>query len=672
MIQSIHPHCAILLAGISLSLSCSSAAAELEPARITASLKRSADWQLEHPTGVEIRDGGIAPFYDGLLRTSLATGEPEYLAAVIRFGTQAGWTPSNRVHHAGDHAVGHAWLDVYLMDKSREERLIPMRDRLSDVIAHSVTGKSAHGSEPITKGVAPADRWTWCDALYMAPPTLARLFTATGDRKYLEFLDQEYQFTCDHLYDPAGKLFFRDATVVEKKTPNGKKSFWSSGNGRVYGGLALMLEHLPTDHPKRGFYEKLFKEMTTAIIATQRPDGLWNPSLLEPRETGVGETSGSGFFTFGLAWGINHGLLDRASHLPVITRAWSGLMTRVKPDGFVECVQAVSSDPGHLEAEPALDHPTGAFLLAGSEILRLLGVVPADGASLLKEAEKIVSSDVTPRAYARLVPERKDDLAWENDKVAFRVYGPALRSGPEDSGIDVWCKRVARPVIDKWYADDLKRGISYHIDHGEGFDAYKVGDARGCGGLGLWIDGKVVSSDTYIEAGIIWTAPDVAEFHTVYRYPVEVKGKPLMEYRITRLRLGERLCDITSTFSTLANQHFGDKKTGDQPPHAVAIGLNMQGAGASVSLDAGNGIISVYETIAGKGFGTGVIVNPAAVVNAVRMPAPVEPGGFEQALVIVRPDGQGKVSYRSGFAWAADGEITTEGAWLDYLKARKQ
>lgn len=649
-----------------------SLAAELEPAAITASLKRSADWQLANPSGTEIRDWIIAPFYDGLLRTALATGDAKYLAAVIRAGNQAGWTPSNRPYHADDHAVGHAWLDIYLMDPTRKERLGPMRDRLSHVIAHPVTEQLAHGSKPKTKGVTVSDRWTWCDALYMAPPTLARLFTATGDRKFLEFLDREFQFTYDHLYDREEKLFFRDATFFEKKTPAGKKTFWSRGNGWVYGGLALLLEHLPKDHPKRGFYESLFKEMTTAILAAQQPDGLWHPSLLDPREIDVGETSGSGFFTFGLAWGINHGLLDRAAHLPAVTRAWTALMTRVKPDGLVGYVQPVGSAPDHLEATSTQDYGTGAFLLAGSEILRLLGAKPADAPALLAAAEKLLAADLDPRAHARLVPERKDDLAWENDKVAFRVYGPALRSGPEDSGIDIWCKRVSRPVIDKWYADELKRGISYHEDHGEGLDAYKVGDARGCGGLGLWIDGKLVISDTYLSAEIIWTGPEVAEFHTVYRYPVKLEGKPLLEYRVTRLRLGERLCDITSTFSNQPNQRFRNLKRGAKIPHEIAIGLNAQDKGASITLDAENGMIAIHEPLAGSGLGTGVLVDPATVVRTTRLPATDKDGKFEQALVIVRPDDQGRVSYRAGFAWGADGEITTQAAWLDYLKSRKR
>jgi rhamnogalacturonyl hydrolase YesR len=650
----------------------SSSAAELDSASIAAALKRSADWQLANPSGTEIRDWIIAPLYDGLLRTALTTGDPKYLAAVIRMGTQAGWLPSNRIYHADDHAVGHAWLDVYLMDKAREERLAPLRDRLSQVIDKPVTEKLAFGSKPQTKGVAITDRWTWCDALYMAPPTLARLFTATGDKKYLEFLDAEFQYTYDHLFDREEKFFYRDATFFDKKTPNGNKTFWSRGNGWVYGGLALMLEHLPKDHARRPFYESLFKQMTSAILAAQQPDGLWRPSLLDPLEIPVGETSGSGFFTFGLAWGVNHGLLDRQTHLPAITRAWNGLLTRVQDNGLVGYVQPVGSAPDHLEAGATQDYGTGAFLLAGSEILRLLGTKPADGPALMKSAEKLLADDATPRAYARLVPERMDDLAWENDKVAFRVYGPALRSGPEDSGIDVWCKRVARPVIDNWYVNDLKRGMSYHKDHGEGLDAYKVGDARGCGGLGLWIDGKLVTSDTYLSAEILWTSPDVAEFHTVYQYPVKLEGKPLFEYRVTRLRLGERLADITSTFSSQPGKRFRNRTAGMKMPHEVAIGLNSQDKGASMTLDGETGLIAVYEPLAGSGFGTGVIVDPATVVRTARLAATDKDGKLEQALVIVRPDAQGRVAYRSGFAWGADGEITTETAWLDYLKSQKR
>jgi unsaturated rhamnogalacturonyl hydrolase len=222
-------------------------------------------------------------------------GDPKYLAAVVRLGTQSGWLPGNRVYHADDHAVGHAWLDVFLMNTNRSERLGPMRERMNFVIAHPIKEALVYGKKPITTDVAATDRWTWCDALYMSPPTLARLHAVTGDKKYLDFLDREYRYTYDMLWDKEGKLFFRDATFINKKTPAGKKTFWSRGNGWVYGGLCLMLESLPKDHPTRGFYENLFKEMTRSILAVQQADGLWRPSLLDPEQIPVGETSGSGF-----------------------------------------------------------------------------------------------------------------------------------------------------------------------------------------------------------------------------------------------------------------------------------------------------------------------------------------------------------------------------------------
>jgi unsaturated rhamnogalacturonyl hydrolase len=658
---------ALLLTGLTALVAVTTLAAEPVAADIRAALKRSADWHLANPSGIDTRDWVIAPLYDGLLRTATTTGDAKYLAAVLRFGTQAGWMPANRIYHADDHAVGHAWLDVYFMDPTQKLRLTPIKNRLDYVIANPVTEALAHGSKPATPGVSVSDRWTWCDALYMAPPTLTRLYAATGDKKYLDFLDREFRYTYDHLYDPAERLFFRDATFFDKKTPAGKKTFWSRGNGWVYGGLALLLEHLPADHPTRGFYEKVFKEMTTAILAVQQPDGLWHPSMLDAAQVPVGETSGSGFFVFGLAWGVNHGLLDRATHWPAITRGWAGLMSRTKPDGYVGYVQPIGAAPGALTSESVQDYGTGAFLLAGSEILRALGgaaaVKPAD---LLAQANAVIASEAkTPRAYARLVPERADDLAWENDRVAFRVYGPALRKGPEDSGIDVWCKRVPYPIIDKWYHQDLNQKLSYHKDHGEGYDGYKVGDTRGCGSLGLWIDGKLVTPDTYTAAIIYWTAPSVAEFRTIYTYPVKLKGKPLYEHRITRLRLGSRLSEVIVYFS-----HDSARRAAPIAdfPHEIAIGLVTQNPGAQFTLDAASGLIAVYEQLDGKNLGTGVVLDPKQVLRTDRLAATDKDKKHEHALIFTKVGADGRAHYRTGFAWAGDGDLTTAEQWLAHLR----
>jgi len=112
--------------------------------------------------------------------------------------------------------------------------------------------------------------------------------------------------------------------------------------------------------------------------------------------------------------------------------------------------------------------------------LVMLGIVAA--------VSMVSAESIQPRTHCRFVPERFDDFAWENDQIAFRTYGPAARERAENSGFDCWLKRVETPIIDKWYGPMKEK--SYHKDWGEGHDPYHVGKTRGCGGLGLWIDGE--------------------------------------------------------------------------------------------------------------------------------------------------------------------------------------
>lgn len=684
-----------LLYGLALGagLHCFPVAAASEPkaADIVAAIDRTITWQLAHPSGTPLRDWVIAPLYDGLIQAALATGKPQYLAPVLRMGKQSGWTLGSRGRFADDHAVGHAWLDVYLMNRQRTERLAPIQAQMSEIADHPITEKLVYHHTPATPGVSFVDRWTWSDALYMGPPVFARLYTATGDSKYLDHLDREYRATVDHLYDRTEHLFYRDANFIEQRTPRGKKVFWSRGNGWVYAALPQILEHMPAADPRRRYYEDLFRDMTIGILKAQQPDGLWRPSLLDPDEVPIGETSGSGFFVYGLAWGINHGLLDRRQTWPALKRGWAGLMTRVRPDGHVGYVQPIGSAPRPehaylsvmpdgtrvlapqvprvLSATSTQDYGTGAFLLAASEMLRTLGAArPVDRPALLVRAEALLArEDGKPRAYARVVPERMDDLAWENDKVAFRMYGPALRAGAEDSGIDAWFKKVRYPVLDKWYGLATgKAQQSYHVDRGEGYDAYHVGDTRGVGGLGLWVDGKLVTSDTFVKGHVHWTGPDVAEFSNVFVYPLTLNGKPVYEHRYSRLRLGQRMTEIGSYFSHSAGPY--DAHPIADFPYEVVIGLVTQDAArAEMVLDATRGLIAVTEPVDGKPLGTGVLLDPARVVRTARLPAADRDGKHAHALVLTRVDAGGYVRYRSGFAWSGDGEITQPQQWLSYL-----
>lgn len=659
-------HLPVLLA-LSFGFNLASAT-EPTPESVAATMRRAADWQLAHPSGTSITDWIIAPLYDGFLRASYTLDEPRYLAEVLRLGKQSGWEPGPRIYFADDHAVGHAWLDIYRLDPSRTERLDPIRERMDHVIENPITEDLSHVRRPTTPGVWTTDRWTWCDALYMAPPTLTRLYSVTGDDKYLQFLDREFRFTYDKLWDADEGLFYRDDRFLGEETPNGKKIFWSRGNGWVYGGIALLLEDLPGDHPTRGFYEDIFRRMTQAVVTAQQEDGLWRPSLLDPEVIPGGETSGSAFFTFGLAWGLNHGLLDGASTREAALRGWAGLGTRIHPDGTVGYVQPVGAEPDQFTPDSTNDYGTGAFLLAGAEIYKLLGGQTVGSPETILASAEATLADEPQTAFARLVPERKDDLAWENDKVAFRIYGPALRDSTEDAGIDVWCKRVPNLVINRWYALDLAGEQSYHKDHGEGYDGYKVGDSLGCGGLGLWDGEKIVTANVYRRSEIGWSATDVAEFEVSYLYE-DFKGKRIYERRVVRLHAGENLFESTSTFvdASGGRQRFHRyERLSDLP---VAIGLVTQSTEGAFTLEPDTGIVMLWDQLDDESLGSGIVVAPEVVRDMKVLPHTGDPANREHGIVIVTTDEEGQLHYRAGFGWAGAGEITTPEAWRAVLGA---
>jgi rhamnogalacturonyl hydrolase YesR len=225
--------------------------------------------------------------------------------------------------------------------------------------------------------------WWWCDSLYMGPPAFVRMSAVTGDPKYTNFSDQMYWDATDFLYRPHYQLFYRDKNYFNSKTKNGYAVFWSRGNGWVHAGLARILQYLPANHPSRPKYVELFKDMSDKLIALQQADGLWRPSLLDPAEFPEPETSGTAFFTFGLAWGINNGLLDRDTFLPHVLRGYAGLRALVDADGKLTHVQRVAGAPGKVNPADTHEYAVGAFLQASAERLKL-HPTPAEESSALK------------------------------------------------------------------------------------------------------------------------------------------------------------------------------------------------------------------------------------------------------------------------------------------------
>jgi len=213
--------------------------------------------------------------------------------------------------------------------------------------------------------------WWWCDALFMAPPVWTHLAAIAHDDKYLAYMDREWHITDDLLWDKDEHLFFRDKSYLDKREKNGKKIFWSRGNGWVMGGLVQVLTYLPANDPRRPFYVEKFRQMAGELCSLQSDDGLWRPGLLDAGGYPYPEISGSAFFVYAMAWGIHHGLLDKAQYRPVVERGWNGLVQHIYADGRLGSIQPIGAAPGAYTPGTSYVFGTGAFLLAGSEVNQL-------------------------------------------------------------------------------------------------------------------------------------------------------------------------------------------------------------------------------------------------------------------------------------------------------------
>ena len=214
--------------------------------------------------------------------------------------------------------------------------------------------------------------WSWCDALFMGPPSFVEMWKVTGNEKYLDYMDTQWWKTSDYLYSESDSLFFRDDRFFEKRSENGEKIFWARGNGWVIAGLARLLEDLPEQYDGRERFEQQYQEMAHKLLSIQGDDGMWRVSLLDPGYLDIGESSGSAFFTYALAWGINNGMLDK-SFQPAIEKAWKALAGNVNEEGRLGYVQQVAGDPYPFYEDQWQVYATGAFLLAGKEMYQLAG-----------------------------------------------------------------------------------------------------------------------------------------------------------------------------------------------------------------------------------------------------------------------------------------------------------
>lgn len=260
--------------------------------------------------------------------------------------------------------------------------------------------------------------------------------------------------------------------------------------------------------------------------------------------------------------------------------------------------------------------------------------------------------------FSRFVPERIDDYAWENDKVAFRTYGPEAQrlvekgkeGGTLSSGIDLWLKKVNYSIIDSWYAKNVETPGYYHIDHGEGYDPYHVGSSRGTGGTGIWENDSLYTSKNFVKYRVIATGPLRSIFELDYA-----------SWSTYGIKETKRISlDLGSNFSK-----FENKIKATSPIPNYTLGITLHEKKGMVDINVPNGIFSHWEPINDSFVGEGIILEPSLVKSAINHHS--ETTDQSQILIITETKNE-TLTYYVGFAWLKSGQVQSVQDWDAMLK----
>lgn len=346
-------------------------------------MEKVANWQipriddlsyLNYKRGESLEQGRWVQgaFYIGLTELAERSSNPFY-NKWIQFKTNELEWQLGKIHYFGDdQLIAQTYLWYYFNQEQNNEFLKPTIGAFEKILEANSNIALTFTNEINSDGLNPCQkRWCWADALFMAPATWFGLTQATGEQKFAEYAHKEVQATVDYLFDPKYQLLYRDSRFIDQKDDFGNQVFWSRGSGWVFAGLARIMEYIPTSDPKRTYYETLFVKMAEKLRTLQKQDGTWAMSLLAKENMSQPETSGTAFFTYGFAWGINQGLLDKDKYVPHLDRAWSSLNNAVHPDGKLGWVQQIGAAPGNVSYEDSQIYAVGAYLLAGAEIFDL-------------------------------------------------------------------------------------------------------------------------------------------------------------------------------------------------------------------------------------------------------------------------------------------------------------
>ncbi len=301
--------------------------------------------------------------------------------------------------------------------------------------------------------------------------------------------------------------------------------------------------------------------------------------------------------------------------------------------------------------------PTQLFAQNGAASAKLLLLVSLPAHGTLNVSFRPDPAAPAQRALVsgREAPERKDDFAWENELVTYRIYGPALQAAGEiTSGIDVWSKRVPNFVIDSFYKRDLEGTrthnpeLSYHKDNGQGLDSYYVGPTRGCGGTGIFRDGKLYVSKNYTALKILAPGPIRFAFQVSYA-PWRADGTMVSEVKTIVLDAGSHMNQITSTYT-----FDGDSTL------KIAAGLAIHEP-ADIAYPVAGRVASVWDTPQDASAGriaSGLVTLPEEHASTL--------SAANHALMIVERRSGQPFTYFAGSGWSK-ADMPAQRRWNQYL-----
>jgi len=277
-----------------------------------------------------------------------------------------GFNSGNTTRNADNYCAAQTYIDLYNLEQDAKKL------------------KNTKANINMLLNSPQLDDWSWIDAIQMGMPVFAKMGVLEKDNRYFEKMHAMYMYSRNKhgdtgLFNPKDGLWWRDADFDPPyKEPNGEDCYWSRGNGWVIAALAKVLAIMPQNAPHREQYVKDLKAMSEALVKVQRADGFWNVSLHDPTNFGEKETSGTALFVYGMAYGVNSGILKKETYLPLIQKAWNALTKESLHDnGFLGYLQSTGKEP--KDGQPLTydkipdfeDYGLGCFLLAGSEIYKM-------------------------------------------------------------------------------------------------------------------------------------------------------------------------------------------------------------------------------------------------------------------------------------------------------------